>query len=92
MNERIIAIVSGRVQMVMYRDFTQRKASIFGLTGQVRNLSDGTVEVIAEGSRSALEKLVKKLHKGSLFAQVKDVRVTWQQATGEYQKFVIAYE
>ncbi|MDB5190428.1 MAG: acylphosphatase [Parcubacteria group bacterium] len=91
MNERIEASVSGRVQMVMYRDFTQRKASALGLTGYVKNLQDGTVEVVAEGARGALEKLIKKLHRGSIFAHVEDVRVTWLPATGEFQKFVIAY-
>ena len=53
MNERLEAIVSGRVQMVMYRDFTARFARRLGLVGEVKNLSDGTVRVIAEGSRRA---------------------------------------
>ncbi|CAN5714342.1 acylphosphatase [soil metagenome] len=92
MNERIEVFVSGRVQMVMYRDFTQRTASKLGLTGTVRNRSDGSVEVIAEGTRAMLEKLVKKLYKGSILAHVEDVRVSWLPATGEFQEFVIAYD
>ncbi len=92
MDERIEALVSGRVQMVMYRDFMQRKASSLGLTGTVRNLSDGTVEVIAEGSRTALEKFIQKLRMGSILAHVEGVRVSWLPATGTFQKFLIAYE
>ncbi|MDB5245116.1 MAG: acylphosphatase [Parcubacteria group bacterium] len=92
MNERIEALVSGRVQMVMYRDFTQRKASALRLTGYVKNLPDGTVEVVAEGTRGALEKLIRKLHKGSIFAHVEDVCVEGLPATGEFKKFVISYD
>lgn len=92
MNERLFAIVSGRVQLVMFRDFTQRKASGLKLTGQVRNLADGTVEVIAEGPRPALEKLLGKLGKGPLLARVERVSPEWQSATGEFKNFHIAYE
>lgn len=92
MPERLHALVSGRVQMVMFRDFTQRKATGLRLTGQVRNLPDGTVEVIAEGPRENLERLIEKLHRGSFLSHVETVAITWQQATGEFEKFSIAYE
>jgi len=92
MNERIEAIVSGRVQMVMYRDFTQRKASGLKLSGEVRNLPDGTVEVVAEGPREKLERLVEKLHTGPVLARVDDVKVEWRPASGTFSKFRIAYE
>jgi acylphosphatase len=92
MNERLFAIVSGRVQMVMYRDFTQRKASGLKLAGTVRNLSDGTVEVIAEGSREKLERLLEKLHHGPILAHVDAVNASWLPATGEFKKFTIRYD
>ncbi len=92
MNERLFAIVSGRVQMVMFRDFTQRKGSSLKLTGQVRNLADGTVEVLAEGSRASLEELLAKLHKGPLLAHVEGVTASWLPATKEFTKFKISYE
>jgi acylphosphatase len=92
MNERLFAIVSGRVQLVMFRDFVQRKASALTLTGQVKNLDDGTVEVIAEGSRQKLERLLAKLHSGSILSQVEEVAVSWQPATGQFAAFSIAYE
>jgi acylphosphatase len=90
--ERIRAIVSGRVQMVMYRDFVQRKASGFKLSGFVRNLSDGTVEVIAEGEREVLELLIEKLHRGPLLAHVTGVSTSDQSATGEFNAFTIRYD
>jgi acylphosphatase len=92
MQERLHAIVSGRVQMVMYRDFAQRKGSGLKLVGRVRNLPDGTVEVIAEGPRTSLEKYVEKLKRGSLLSDVRDVRTAWQVATGEFTTFEIAYD
>ena len=92
MNERLFAIASGRVQMVMYRDFVQRKASGLKLKGTVRNREDGTVEIVAEGPRASLEKLVQKLRKGPLLARVDAVATTWQPATGAPTKFQITYD
>lgn len=89
MNERIKAIVSGRVQMVMYRDFATRKARRLGLTGMVRNLADGTVEVVAEGLRKNLESFVTKLKRGPILADVEDVSVTWLPATEEFSEFTL---
>lgn len=85
------AIVSGRVQMVMYRDFAQRKASSLSIVGTVRNLPDGTVEVIAAGEEEKLEKYIKKLHRGSLLAHVKQVEVEWREPSARYKGFKIVY-
>lgn len=86
-----IAIVSGRVQRVMYRDFVQRKGSSLGLVGAVENLPDKTVSVYAEGARESLEKLIELLHKGPLFAKVTGVSVEWVSPRGGYQRFSITY-
>lgn len=91
MSERIEAIVSGKVQLVMYRDFAQRMAWLHKLSGEVQNRKDGTVRVIAEGERAALQKYLHKLEGGPLLARVDAVRVTWTPATGEYKKFSITY-
>jgi acylphosphatase len=92
MSERIEAIVSGRVQGVMFRDFACRKARGLKLTGEVRNLSDSTVRVIAEGPRDVIEKYITKLHKGSLLAHVENVSVSWHAPTNIYRSFDITYE
>ena len=92
MHERIEAIVSGRVQKVMYRDFAQRKASGLKLTGTVRNKADKTVHVVAEGPREKLEMYIEKLKKGPLLAEVESVEHTWTTPTGEFTSFTISYD
>jgi acylphosphatase len=73
----------------MYRDFAQRHARALRLTGEVENLSDGTVKVTAEGTREVLDAFVMELHHGSFFADVNDVSPTFLPATGEFKKFSI---
>ncbi len=89
--ERLTTLVSGRVQMVMYRDFACRNARAAGLVGTVQNLPDGSVEVIAEGERAKLDAFALKLWKGSLLSRVSMVAPRFTSATGEFQKFRIIY-
>ena len=77
---RVRAFVSGRVQGVGFRYFTQHEARRLGLNGYVRNLPDGRVEVVAEGSRRALEALVSALREGPAGAWVRGVQVEWTDA------------
>ena len=83
------AIISGRVQMVMYRDFTCRKARKLGVKGYVQNLPDGTVEVRAQGTREQLEKLIAYLHKGSVLSSVKEVVVEWRTPHKSFDSFTL---
>lgn len=92
MNERIEARVSGRVQLVMYRDFATRKARGLRLVGEVQNLPDKTVRVVAEGPREKLAAYITKLNQGSLLSDVKGVDVAWLPATGAYTTFSINYD
>lgn len=92
MNERLEATISGRVQLVMYRDFAQRKAKGLRLVGEVQNLKDKTVRVVAEGPRVRLNHYVEKLKKGSLLSHVEDVQTTWLPATNNYTRFDINYD
>ena len=71
----------GRVQGVGYRDFVQRAARQLGLIGQVRNLSDGRVEVYTSGPADRLEQLAALLWKGPCWADVRGVEET--EATQE---------
>lgn len=89
MNERLEAIVSGRVQGVMYRDFAQRAAHRLQLTGEAENLSDGTVRVVAEGERGTLDAFITELAHGPFFAEVDAVAPSFTNATGEFKKFSI---
>lgn len=73
----IQCIVSGQVQKVAYRTFVQDAATALGVAGYVRNLSDGTVEVVAQGDQSTLKEFIEFLHEGSLLAVVEGVAVEW---------------
>ena len=66
-------VVSGRVQGVGFRWFVEREASTIGVAGWVRNNYDGTVEVLATGSREQLNQLRRKLQEGPRAARVDDV-------------------
>lgn len=82
------AIVRGRVQGVGFREFVVTRARSLGLTGYVRNLNDSrSVEIVAEGQRGPLERLVEKLSEGPRSANVQDVETHWGLATGLYRAF-----
>ncbi len=87
----IACTVTGRVQMVMYRDFVARGARSLGVCGFVRNEPDGSVRVVAEGEEAALIALIDRLKKGSLFSRVEKVDVKWREPTGRYDDFRIIY-
>jgi len=91
MNARVTAIVTGLVQGVNFRWFTQRRASEQGLVGYVRNHSDGSVEFVAEGPREALEHLLDEVRVGPSSAVVENVQVKWDAPTGEFQRFEIRF-
>lgn len=78
------------VQGVFFRATTASEANrIGGLTGWARNLMDGRVEIVCEGNRGEVEKLVNWLWKGPEYAEVTDVEVAWEKATGEFSNFDI---
>jgi acylphosphatase len=89
--QQLHALVTGRVQGVSFRYYTTRAARQFDLTGWVRNLPDGRVEVLAEGSRSALDRLVTFLHQGPPAANVTAVEIEWHPSSGEFSGFRTRY-
>ncbi len=90
-NVRLHAVVSGIVQGVNFRYYTQREAEALGLDGWVANRWDGTVEVVAEGSRARLNELLAWLHNGPPSASVDSVQADWQEASGEFFGFRISF-
>ena len=88
---RLLAFSSGRVTGVFYRMFVLKEAQALGLTGYVRNLIDGRVEVVAEGPRAKLQRLVERLHKGPRGAAVEHVETEWGDCLNEYDGFRIDY-
>lgn len=86
--ERLVALAHGRVQGVGFRFFAVRRAQALGLSGYARNLPDGrTVEVVAEGPRTALDELLAALRRGPIGARVESVSATWGAATGGLEAF-----
>jgi acylphosphatase len=79
---RLDATVRGRVQGVGYRVFALREAMALGLAGSVANQADGSVRVVAEGTRRTLEALVARLEEGPPAGWVDDVLVRWEPARG----------
>lgn len=68
-------LISGRVQGVGFRDFVRRHAVAAGLSGYAKNLSDGRVEVFAQGTSTELEDLQGHLHRGPRWSDVRGVVV-----------------
>ena len=86
---RLRMVVSGRVQGVFFRGAAAAEARALGVTGYVRNLDDGTVEVVAEGGRAALELLAAWAHRGPRSAHVEAVRIEWSELVDEFREFTV---
>lgn len=80
--QRVTALISGEVQGVGFRIFAQRHALDLGLSGYAENLSDGRMEVVAEGEMSELEQLLHFLRRGPPHAEVSAVDVAWGESGG----------
>ena len=80
-------IVRGRVQGVGFRYFAIRAARGLGIVGTVRNMSDGSVEVIAEGESDAMTGFRRELERGPSYAHVTAVEESELQTTGRYKEF-----
>jgi acylphosphatase len=89
--EELHATVRGYVQGVGFRYFVIQKATALGLHGYVRNESNGTVEVLAQGTRAALERLVTLLRYGPASAEVDDVQATWRAPTEHISGFHVRW-
>ena len=72
-------IVSGRVQGVFFRDNTRKKAIELGLNGYAKNLPDGNVEIVAEGSEDRINELVEFIKNGPGIASVTGIKVTHKE-------------
>ena len=81
--------ITGRVQGVGYRYFVQEKAVELGLTGWVRNLPNGNVEAMAQGSKEKLSAWLSELEHGPLLAKVSRVQTDWCDVDPSFQTFAI---
>lgn len=88
---RLIVSVAGRVQGVGFRFATVEVARRFSVTGFVRNESDGSVRVEAEGSGAELDGFLAALKQSRVWAGVRRVHTSTEPATGEWRSFSISY-
>jgi len=84
---RLHVRLKGLVQGVGFRHYARQLAESFGITGYVKNVPDGSVEVVAEGDTDVLNAFLDELKIGPRFASVSRVDVQWSEASDEYGDF-----
>lgn len=89
MKKGVHLLVSGMVQGVGFRYYVHHAARRHYLTGWVKNLDDGRVEVLAEGEEEELRLFVKEIEKGSRFSTVREVQAEWQPYSHKFRSFEI---
>ena len=87
---RMTVFFSGRVQGVGFRYTAKTVAAGFEITGTVKNLPDGRVELVAEGPHAELDAFRAALHDAGLAGFIRDEQVTWTDAKNEFRGFEIA--
>jgi acylphosphatase len=80
---RVRVLVSGRVQGVWFRESCRDAAAAAGVSGWVRNLSDGRVEAVLEGPPAAVDRVVSWCHDGPSRARVDAVETQVEEPVGE---------
>jgi acylphosphatase len=83
-------LITGRVQGVGFRYFTEDVAAREGVTGWVRNLPDGRVEAVVEGEAEAVTRVERAIRQGPRGARVESVQVDTEEPSGRYTTFSIA--
>ncbi len=89
--KRIHVYYSGRVQGVGFRFTARNIASELNLTGWVKNLFDGRVEIVCEGEKDKLEKFLTKIKNSMLDKYITNETVSWMSGSGEFNEFKIEY-
>ncbi len=84
-------VVNGRVQGVGFRYFTVRLAESFAVTGYVRNLPNGGVEIVAEGTKDQVESFVGRAAHGPSSSRVTEVKTYQELPTGGYDSFGVQH-
>jgi len=91
MRKRATVFYTGRVQGVGFRYMAREIACGYELTGYVRNLYDGRVELVAEGVAEEVEAFLEAVRTSQLESHIRNADVNWQDATGEFRGFDIRF-
>ena len=89
--KRASIVVSGMVQGVFFRHNTNKIANKLGLVGYVRNLDDGSLEVVAEGDDEKINELISFCRVGPSGARIDDIKIEFSKPTNEFKEFGIRY-
>lgn len=89
--ERLTNLYTGRVQGVGFRYTVKTVATGFEVTGTVRNLDDGRVELIAEGQRGELEEFLVAIRDSEVGRFIKNEQTNWSEEKNEFRGFEIAH-
>lgn len=85
-------IVFGLVQGVFFRATTQKRALDFGLVGTVKNLKDGTVEIIVQGEKETIESFLESLKENAGAAKIEHLKVSKRPVSKPFDSFQISSE
>ncbi len=89
--ERSHILVKGRVQQVGFRFYAREIALQTNVTGWVKNLPDGNVEIVVEGEKAQIEDFLQKLQEGYLGRNISDIVRKTESYTGKFNYFDIAF-
>ena len=82
-------VVQGTVQGIFFRQFVKEHADNLKLTGFVRNLTGGDVEILAEGEQDKIDRLASIVRKGPEHSQIRGVQIEERKWSGEFKEFKI---
>lgn len=88
---RVHIILRGKVHGVFFRDYAKKEADKMGITGWVRNIDDGGVEIVAEGDKPCLRQFIILCEKGNPLSTVTNVDYEWEEYSGKFNDFYIKY-
>ena len=90
MAKRACVRYTGRVQGVGFRFTARAVAERYAVEGYVKNITDGSVEIVAEGEPREVEAFLAEVDRG-LAGYIAETKVAWEEATGEYGSFGVEF-
>ena len=84
-------MISGRVQGVFFRAFTEETARKLGVKGWVSYVAGGDVEAVFEGEKKDIEHAIDLCYNGPPSSHVTGIEVKWEDFTGEFKSFSVRY-
>lgn len=89
--KRVYILISGRVQGVFFRRFVIHNAMRLNVNGYVKNLGDGKIEAVLEGSEEQVDELIKLCKQGPIGAKIESVDIKEEKYKGEFSNFEVRY-